>query len=161
MAKRAALSADAQLFNELFGKSSQVEDKLRAALRKRLRSAAVAAAADVKAEVKKKPVSNGSGRSKGLRAGIAAGIKVTISTSKSKSGVAIQSTTGRVPAQQRRLVRAYNKPGGWRHPTFGHEPWQQQKGRPGFFEGPIDANASKVEAAVIEAMNDAIEHLST
>lgn len=160
MAKRAALSADAQLFNELFGKTSEVEPKLRAALRKRLKAAATAAAAEVKVEVKKKPLSGGRGRSRGLRAGIASGIKVTLSTSRSKSGVAIQATTSKVPDGQRKLVRAYNKPGGWRHPTFGHEPWQQQKGRP-FFEAPIEANAEKVEAAVLEAMNDAIEHLST
>lgn len=160
MSKRAALSADARLFNELLGKSSQVEPKLKAALRKRLRQAAAAAAKDVQAEVRKPPLSRGSGRSRGLRAGIAAGVSVTISTSTRKSGVVIQSKGTKLPAAQRGLIRVYNKPGGWRHPTFGREPWQQQRGRP-FFEGPIDAHAQKIEQAVLEAMNDAIEHLST
>lgn len=159
MSKRAALSADARLFNELLGKSSQVEPKLKAALRKRLRQVALAAVEDVRAEVKKPPLSRGRGRSTGLRAGIAAGLGVTISTSSRKSGVLIQSKANRMPAAQRGLIRAYNKPGGWRHPTFGREPWQQQKGRP-FFEGPIEAHEPKIRQAVLDAMNDAIEHLS-
>jgi hypothetical protein len=158
MASRAVLRAEAQAFRDLFGKSSEVEPKLKAALRKRMKAAADQAANDVRAEVRKPPASQGSGRSRGLRAGIAAGIQVTISASPTKVGVAIQASSAKLPAAQRAMVRAYNKPV-FRHRVFGSGTWVQQKGRP-YFERPIAARANDVEEAVKAAMYDAIESLS-
>ena len=158
MASRAVLRAEAQAFRDLFGKSSQVEPKLKAALRKRMKAAADTAAADVRAEVRKAPPSNGRGRSRGTRAGIAAGIAVTISASPTKVGVAIQASSKKLPDAQRAMVRAYNKPV-FRHRVFGSDTWVQQKGRP-YFERPIAARRADVEEAVKAAMFDAIESLT-
>lgn len=158
MASRAVLRAEAQAFRDLFGKSSQVEPKLKAALRKRMKAAADEAANDVRAEVRKPPVSRGSGRSRGLRAGIASGIKVTISASPTKVGVAIQATSSKLPEAQRAMVKAYNKPS-FRHRVFGSDTFVAQKGRP-YFERPIAARAHHVEQAVLAAMYDATESLT-
>lgn len=157
MARR-PLSADAEQFRALFGKTSQVEPKLKAALRKRMKAAADLAAADVRSEVTKAPRSHGRG-SRGLRKGIAAGIKVTISASPTKVGVAIQATSSKMPlTDMKPLVRAYNKPT-FRHPVFGTGTWVQQPGRP-YFKKPIEARQGDVQAAVEAAMRDAIESLT-
>lgn len=156
MARR-PLSADAQVFNALFGKTSQVEPKLKAALRKRMKAAADVAAADVRAEVLKAPRSHGSGRSRGLRRGIAAGVKVTLSASPTKVGVAIQATGAKLPPDMRRLVRAYNKPK-FRRRVFGG-PWVEQAGRP-YFDKPIEAHQGDVQAAVLAAMEDAVDSIT-
>lgn len=158
MASRRPLSVEAQAFNALFGKSSEVEPKLKAALRKRMKAAADQAAADVRAEVQKAPRSNGRGRSRGLRKGIAAGVKVTLSASPTKVGVAIQATGSKLPADQRRLVRAYNKPK-FRHRVFGSSTFVEQLGRP-YFAKPIEDRQGDVQAAVQAAMRDAIESLT-
>ena len=157
MARR-PLSVEAQAFNALFGKTSQVEPKLKAALRKRMKTAADQAAADVRAEVLKAPRSHGAGRSRGLRKGIAAGVKVTLSTSSSKVGVAIQATGSKLPPDMRRLVRAYNKPK-FRHRVFGTGRWVEQAGRP-YFTQPIEARTADVQAAVLAAMEDAVDSLT-
>lgn len=157
MAKR-PLSAEAQQFNALFGKTSDVEPKLKAALRKRMKAAADQAAADVRAEVLKEPRSRGRGRSRGLRRGIAAGVKVTLSTSSTKAGVVIQATGSKLPPDMRRLVRAYNKPK-FRHRVFGTGTWVEQAGRP-YFTKPIEARSSDVQDAVLDAMRDATDSLT-
>lgn len=159
MASRdAVLRAEAQMFRDLFGKSSEVEPKLRAALRKKMKAAADQAANDVRAEVRKAPLSRGSARSTGLRDGIAAGVRVTISASPTKVGVSVEATSSKLPESQRALVRAYNKPV-FRHRVFGSDRWVQQKGRP-YFEGPIERRANDVEEAVKSAMFEAIQSLS-
>lgn len=158
MAKR-PLSAEAEQFNALFGKTSAVEPKLKAALRKRMKAAGDVAAAGVKAEVTQSPRSKGRrARHRGLRSGIAAGVKVTLSSSASKVGVEIKATGSKLPADMRRLVRAYNRPS-WRHPVFGTGTWVQQAGRP-YFTKPIEDSQPQVQAAVVAAMQEAIESLT-
>lgn len=154
---RKPLSVESRAFNALFGKTSEVEPKLKAALRKRLKAAADQAAADVRAEVLQAPRSHGRAGSRGLRKGIAAGVKVTLSTSSTKSGVAIQATGSKLPPDQRRLVRAYNKPK-FRHRVFGG-PWVEQAGRP-YFTKPIEARQGDIQTAVLAAMKDAIDSLT-
>lgn len=157
MAGRRPLSADAEQFRALFGKTSEVEPKLKAALRKRMKAAADLAAADVRSEVTKAPRSHGRG-TRGLRKGIAAGVKVTISASPTKVGVAIQATGSKLPADMRALVRAYNKPT-FRHPVFGGSTWVLQVGRP-YFKKPIEDRQGDVQAAVEAAMREAVESLT-
>lgn len=153
------MSAEAESFRDLFGKTSGVDAKLKAALRKRMKAAADLAAADVKTEVRKPPRSKGRGRHRGLRDGIAAGITITLSTSATKVGVAIQATGSKLPPDMRRLVRAYNKPR-FRHRVFGSSTWVDQAGRP-YFNAPIEAHQADIQAAVVEAMKDATESLTS
>lgn len=172
------LRVDAPQFTSLFGKSSQVDAKLRAALRKRMRKAADEAAVAVRAEVLAAPTSGGRGKSRGLRRGIAAGIKVRVSTGGKKVGIHIISTGSGLPPEMKPLVRAYNK-NRWRHPVFGQttthrasgargrllrrkvtkDVWVQQKGRP-YFEAVIDKHQPAVQAAVLSAMEEAVQSLT-
>ena len=114
------VSADVQEFIRLFGKSSEVPQKLRTALRKRVKAAAEKAAADVRTEVLKSPRSSGkTKRSRGLRRGIAAGVKVSLAstTGATRVGVKIRASGAGLPPEMRNLNRSYNKEK-WRHPVF-------------------------------------------
>lgn len=166
---------DVKDFTELFGKSSQVEPKLRAALRKRMRVAAMDAANDVKSAVQESSKDSGKGRHRGLRSGIASGIKVRVSTANSAKtvGITLVSSGSGLPADQKNLVRAYNKKS-WRHPVFSHTEkarglrgtllrrkqavWVTQAGNP-YFEAVIDKSKDKITAAVLAAMEEATASL--
>lgn len=116
------IKADTRQFIELFGKSSQVDKKLRTALRKRMKAAAEKAAADSRTEVEKPPVEAGkSHRHRGLRRGIAAGIKVglTSTTGAKRVGVTIKASKSSLPPDMQSLVKAYSR-GRWRHPVFAN-----------------------------------------
>lgn len=156
----AVLTADTSQFRALFGKSSQVDAKLRAALRKRLRQAAQAAAADARMAalqpgrtVGKHPTSAG------LRRGIAAGIKVSILTGNTRAGVVIRQDASGLTGSRRSLVRGWEAQRGWRHPVFGNRgAWAQQQGRPYFYE-VIKRHQPQVTQAVEDAMRDAVASL--
>lgn len=185
------VSADVRQFIELFGKTSTVEPKLRRALRRRMKAAAEKAADDVRAEVQKAPPSGGvSGRSRGMRRGIAAGVRVSLTstTAATRVGVEVKSTGSGLPAKDRSLARAYNKPT-FRHPVFGGKgrargfasalsgvssgarsldralasraatKWVEQKGNP-YFEDVIVKHADDVQRAVLAAMEEAAASLS-
>lgn len=174
-AARLELSADAKEFTALFGKTSNVDAKLRAALKRRMRAAADKAALEVQAEVLKAPVTPGKRsrssdhRRASLRAGIAGGVKVQIATGTTKVGVFIRATGSHLPPDQRVLVRAYNRRGGWRHPVFDRTArsgllrrkravWVNQTGRP-YFESVIEKQRSALDAAVRDAMAEATDSL--
>lgn len=101
-------------------KDDKVAKKIMSDLRSGLRKAGQVGAKAAQDEVKKPPLQVGKRpRSTGLRAGIASGVKVTI-TKKGEHGVSavIKSTGGGLDGGRKKLVRAWDKPGGWRHPVF-------------------------------------------
>jgi hypothetical protein len=83
------------------------------------------------------------GKSHGLRATIARAVKLKITT----TGVRIVVDGSALPTEQRNLPQALNKAKGWRHPTFGHEPWVQQSGHP-YFDPTILKRADDVRAKI-------------
>lgn len=113
------VSAEVKDFIELFGKSSQVPQKLRTALRKKMKAAAERAAQASRSHVEQAPPSGGGKRSRGLRQGIASGIGVSLTstTGATKVGVIIKASRAGLPEDMRPLVKAYNKKS-WRHPVF-------------------------------------------
>lgn len=151
---------DARQFQALFGKTSQVPAKLRAALRKRIRQAAMAAAEDARQTVQKSPITRSSiPTSSGVRKGIAAGIAVQIMASQTRSGVQIVARQKDMPPGTGGLVRQWDKPQGWRHPVFGNRGvWTVQIGRP-YFASVIETHKPEVTAAVTAAMKEAVESL--
>lgn len=153
--------AEVDQFQELFGKSSHVPAALRTALRRRIRDAGKVAAADSKRTVLQPPlqVSRHRSRSRGLRSGIAAGITVKVLTGNTQLGVAIATSGKHLAADQRPLIRDYDKAGGWRHVVFGNrEVWVRQRGRP-YFRSVIPRHQPQVTTAVREAMADAVRPL--
>jgi hypothetical protein len=149
---------DAAQFRALAGKSSQLPAKLKRELRKEIRRAATPAADDAKSTVLQTPASGGnSGEHTGLRQELADGIKVTLMTGKN-AGVAIRSTGAGMDKGKRKLVRAYDKPGGWRHPVYQTGAWVQQLGRQ-YFGTRIATHKEQVAEAVRTAMKNALDSL--
>jgi hypothetical protein len=148
---------DAAQFRALAGKSSQLPARLKRELRKEIRAAAMPAADDAKTTVMQAPASGGHGPSTGLRQELADGIKVTLMTGKN-AGVAIRSTGAGMDGGKRKLIRAYDKPAGWRHPVFQTGVWVQQLGRQ-YFKTRIATHKPDVDAAVRRALQTALNSL--
>jgi hypothetical protein len=149
------LSANVDDFRTLFARSSAVPENLRASLRKNIRTAAQVAAAASQREVLRPTLrSGGRGRHTGLRERIAGGIKVSVITAANSPGVVITSTGDR-------LARAYDNPGGWKHPVFGNRrAWAVTHGRP-YFRHTIAGYEPKIRDAVLQAMQEAVVGLAS
>lgn len=134
---------EAPSFRALFGKTSQVEPKLKRALRRNIRRAGNAVADQMRSEV-------GTGAPGGLRAGIRAGIRVDVMTGSAREGVRLRATGP--------LSAAWESRRGWKHPVFGHAVWRRQHGRPYFFP-TVASEIGTVRIAVEDAMREAVESL--
>lgn len=147
-----SVRADVDDFARLFARSSLVEAKLRTGLRRDIRNVAKAAAEDSRREVLKEPTRRGKHpRHTGLRERIAAGIGVSILTGNNRAGVQITSRGF--------LARAYDKPQGWRHPTFGNTAvWSTTYGRP-YFRDRVQTHRDAMAQAVTAAMTEALASL--
>lgn len=145
------VTADVDDFARLLSRTSVVDAKLRTGLRRNIRNVAKTVASDVKNEVLKPPLRAGRNpRHTGLRQGIAAGVGVSILTGNSRAGVQITSRGF--------LARAYDKPQGWRHPTYGTDAWVTQRGRP-YFRDRIPAHRDEMAKAVQAALAEAVASL--
>ncbi|MCT9932452.1 hypothetical protein N5079_19815 [Planotetraspora sp. A-T 1434] len=165
---------------ELNRKLREANKKLPAKLRKGIRDGAKPAVRATKAAVLAIPVKNarGGGRSQrqshhferskgkdeekrrtsarrrsGLRRTIAGAIKVQIRTGAKTAAVRILVDEKQLPPDQRTLPRHLDSPNGWRHPTFGRDPWTHQQGRP-WFETTIRRHLAEVRSAVLKAMDE-------
>ena len=116
------MSGDEKDFVKFLGKTSQVAPKLKTQLRKEIKTAGEELANKVRAEVKRPPLQPHRGdrapKSRGLRAKIASGVEVKLSTTGNNVGAVIRATTKALPADQKKLVKKYNREKGWRHPIF-------------------------------------------
>ena len=147
-----SVHADVADFARLFARTSVVDAKLRTSLRRNIRNVAKLAAADSKREVLQPPLRPGvNPHHTGLRQQIAAGIGVSILTGNSRVGVQITSRGF--------LARAYDKPQGWRHPTFGNTGvWSTTYGRP-YFRDRLPLHRDAMTRAVAAAMTEALASL--
>ncbi len=156
------MSVDAKDFAELLGRTSRLSPELKKALRKRVREAGIEAAEAAKGEVLKPPLTHGRRpKERGLRRGIARGIKVQIAASQNakRVGVVIKSSGSPLPADQKPLVRRWNRPGGWRHPLFGdRKHWYPQKGRP-YWGSVMSKQKPELERKVRQALDEALQTL--
>lgn len=104
--------------------SGKPQAKIYAQMRKSLKKAAEIGAAASREEVGKSPLEPGArhkvGKSKsGLRAGIASGIRVKLVAKEGpNTGAIIMSTGSGLDGNRKKLVKRYNREGGWRHPVF-------------------------------------------
>ena len=92
-------------------------------------------------------------RGSGLRQTIARAIKVQIKTGTRNVGVRIVVDEKQLPPDQRTLPRHLDSTAGWRHPTFGHDPWTHQKGGP-WFKSTIRRHAGEVRTLIVAAMDE-------
>lgn len=118
------VTTDAEDFVRFLGMTSTLKPELKTSLRKRVKGAGKAAQEAVQAEVRKPPLHRGKGtriegkpQSRGLRSKIAQGVRVSIATTKpDTAGVTIKASPKALPADQKKLLKAYNSEKGWRHP---------------------------------------------
>lgn len=137
---------------------------LRKDLNRQLRVAVQPAIADVKSTVRSLPVRSvggggtaqrrahraGRGRSHGLRSTIAAGVRMEARYGGAPSLRIVVRPN--LPGGQRTLPRHLNKPGGWRHPVWGHrDRWVKQVGGP-YFDRVIFAHRQQMTADVVKAL---------
>lgn len=154
----------ARLLNALKDADRQASTRIR----RELRTEAKKAADDVKREVMQPPPNDAPG-SVGTRAGIASGVGVSIRTGKSGQGVRITASSKGLPAERKRMLRLYNKEGGWRHPVFARTKsaggwrgllgareavWVHQQGRP-YFGKVIEKHRDDMTRAIERAMDEA------
>lgn len=165
---------------ELNKRLKEADKKLVTKLRKAIRTGAKPAVVATKAAVKTIPVtgSHGGGgkareghhfdrskakseekrrakarRASGLRTTIAGAIKLSVKTGARTAAVRIEVDESKLPPDQRSLPRHLDNPKGWRHPTFGRDPWVAQKGSP-WFETTIRKNLTTVQTAILQAMDE-------
>lgn len=124
------------------------------ALRARLRLAGAAAVEDVKRTVLES-TPDGGGDNEGVRQALADATKVSIVASKRAEGVRIVTTSARLAAAHKAMLKAYNK-ASWRHPTRSGTAWVTQHGRP-YFGAVINARKLEMRAAVNAALVEASE----
>lgn len=92
-------------------------------------------------------------RQSGLRKTISGAIRLRVKTGAKTAAVRIEVDGSKLPVDQRTLPRHLDNPKGWRHPTFGRDPWVVQKGRP-WFQVTIRRHLPAVRANVLKAMDD-------
>lgn len=145
-----------QGFRELFVRTAKFDETLAKELRTNIRGAALSVVSDVRTQV----MGGSFTTDAGMRQGIADGLKVQVLTvSKSKPGVVIVASADRMPRGKALMLKAWQKVT-FKHPVFGDKAvLVEQAGRP-FFDGPIEANKSKVTTAVNKAMQQAADSLS-
>ncbi|MEU8270826.1 hypothetical protein AB0B89_27170 [Sphaerisporangium sp. NPDC049002] len=172
--------AGADQLYELNKRLKGADRKLTSKLRKAVRDGAKPAVVATKAAVKAIPVTGSRGgggsarqfhhferskakdenkrrakarRQSGLRTTIAAAIKLDIKTGSKTAAVRIVVDESKLPPDQRTLPRHLDDPKGWRHPTFGRDPWVAQKGRP-WFETTIRKHLGTVRTSILRAMDE-------
>lgn len=150
---------DTSDFKRLFDRSSQVDKVLQRGLRRNIRQAAAIAANDVRRTVLQTPRSGGRGPHSGLRERLAGGVKVQVLTGNTRIGVALVASADQLSDTQKSLVRAYGRPGGWRHPVRGTDAWVTQLGRPGWPRTTVQAHRDEMTRAVTAAMQEAADSL--
>jgi hypothetical protein len=92
-------------------------------------------------------------RQSGLRRTISGAIRLRVKTGSKTASVRIEVDGAKLPADQRSLPRHLDDPKGWRKPTFGHDPWTRQYGKP-WFESTIRRYLPKIRADVLKALDD-------
>lgn len=94
----------------------------------------------------------------GLRQTIAGALRLVIRTGAKTAAVRIEVNESKLPPDQRTLPRHLDSPKGWRHPTFGRDPWTHQQGKP-WFATTIRKHVGEVRAAVLKAMDDIADYI--
>jgi hypothetical protein len=89
----------------------------------------------------------------GLRDSVARSLRLVVKTGSRTPLVRIEVDASKMPEDQRTLPRHLDSVKGWRKPTFGHDPWTRQYGRP-WFRVTIERHAPQVRARILKAMDD-------
>jgi len=126
--------------------------KLRRELAKELRGALDPAVQTARSSIQAMGHTSQDHPSPALRPTIARGIRAEVRLTG-------RSTGARVKVKRTPGVRGFaNAPkltnrDSWRHPVHGRDTWVEQRGKPGWFDDPMQANKAQYQAAVMRVMN--------
>lgn len=174
MELRAVGAEDFRALGKRFRKAANGAD-VRKGLTKRLQAELKTVTADVQAAVMavdSKGVRGGGRRSRerastrkrtprgghGLRASVSRAVKSRVKYSGITVGARLRVDGSAMPADQRKLPKYLASPKGWRHPTFGGDPWVRQTGGD-YWYPTIRRRIPRIRKAVNEAVHDVLKEL--
>jgi hypothetical protein len=126
--------------------------KLRRDLAKEMRAALAPAVAEAQSGIKSMPSRGLPHTGPPLRAAIARQIKAEARLSGRSTGARVKARKKSMPRGFANAPKRTNSQKGWRRQIFGRGVWVEQRGRPGWFDDPMQRNATQYRAAVLDAM---------
>ncbi|MCY0930783.1 hypothetical protein OTB20_32260 [Streptomyces sp. H27-H1] len=125
--------------------------QLRKELAKNMREALKPAAVQAKSGIMAMS-SAGPGTAPALRSAIAKKIRPEVKLGGNWSGARIKAFKTRNIRGFANAPKRTNRARGWRHLTYGHEPWVQQHGKTLWFDRAMEGDTNRYTRAVHEAM---------
>lgn len=127
----------------------QLRKELAKGMREALKPAAVQAKSGIMAMS-----SAGPGTAPGLRSAIARKIRPEVKLGGNWSGARVKAFKTRNIRNFPNAPKRTNRQSGWRHLTYGREPWVQQQGRTLWFDRAMEGDTNVYTEAVHEAMEN-------
>ncbi|MFE2243912.1 hypothetical protein ACFXCU_30935 [Streptomyces virginiae] len=132
-------------------RAEQDGKQLRKELAKNMREALKPAAVQAKSGIMAMG-STGPGTAPALRSAIAKKIRPEVKLGGNWSGARIKAFKTRNVRGFANAPKRTNRARGWRHLTYGREPWVQQHGKTQWFDHAMEGDTNRYTAAVHEAM---------
>ncbi|GAA3374736.1 hypothetical protein [Streptomyces racemochromogenes] len=133
--------------------------QLRKELAKNMREALKPAAVQAKSGIMAMS-SSGPGTAPALRSAIAKKIRPEVKLGGNWSGARIKAFKTRNVRGFANAPKRTNRARGWRHLTYGREPWVQQHGRTLWFDNAMEGDTNRYTQAVHEAMENMARRLA-
>lgn len=99
-------------------------------------------------------------RGPGLRAAVAAQVVTRVRLTGSRAGVYIRARKFGMPRGFVNAPKRLNAKRGWRHLTFGKEPWVHQIGKPDWFDGTLKRHRAAARRAADRALDRVAKRIS-
>jgi len=134
--------------------------RLRRQLAKELRQAVEPAVASAKAQIMSMGSAGLAHEGEPLRSAIARQVKAQTTLTAKSAGVRVRVSTRGMPRGFRQAPRRTNRDN-WRHPVFGNrDVWVTQRGKPGWFDDPLNARRAEYRTRVERAVSDMAARIS-
>lgn len=134
-------------------RAEQDGKQLRKELAKEMREALKPAAIQAKSGIMAMS-SAGPGTAPGLRSAIARKIRPEVKLGGNWSGARVKAFKTRNIRNFPNAPKRTNRQSGWRHLTYGREPWVQQQGHTLWFDRAMEGDTNRYTEAVHEAMEN-------
>jgi hypothetical protein len=144
--------------NKLKADLDEADKKLTSALRKRIKVAGQVAVDAIRAALDDPPP-RGEPDPSGFREALKAGTSTVVSFSATRAGVKIQTSSSRLPENEKDLFAAYNRKKGYRVPLFGDRSrLTTQFGRPYFGAAVLkDSTLIRINEEILKALDVAVD----
>jgi hypothetical protein len=134
--------------------------ELRKELAKSMREVLKPAAEQAKSAVMSMP-SGGHNAGPGLRSYVARKIRPEVKLGGRWSGARVKAFKTPGLRGFANAPKRLNRPRGWRHLTYGHEPWVTQHGKDHWFDRAMDGRQAAARQAVHEAMEAMAQRIAS